>query len=434
MSMSAKPRSTRNNIAQRHSSLSQSSQIDNALGADILGFCARVADVLQAASHPIPLSQLVEQMRPQCPAKENVAVLVQKAINQLYQAVPMPSGKIGWLAHLLRGSRIRHPLTADEVERGFLLMDELEHAAFFPEFFQSHRSTQRSLQVELFGGPTIPAEAYIERKTWSLSLGEQFVEWLDAQGGQEGDDLIIMVDDAATGHYTLRLHPREARDSNLIHNHNIHLALLAEELVRAQSNEQDVLPTWHLAAQLIAHQVYAADVPPDDLHCVLHQYSLIHYMGTGYTAKPTDTSVDRTKQMGQSGGSTDSVPSSKSSGTILNVPAAGKNEEMGKEDAMNITDAAWESDQYQDYLDRLYESGRSQMPLPPHEFALLIAELDALSELEDEFGYLLGEQQKRLQELYTGLLIDENTWEDDFDLWDDDDTYFDAPDLENPFS
>lgn len=436
MSMSAKPRSTRNDIAKRHSPLPQSSQTDSMLGAGLSGFCAQVAGVLQAAPQPLALSELIERMSVNRPSESNVADLVQKAIDQLYQAVRMPSGEIGWLANLLQGSRIRHPLTADEAERGFLLMDELEHSAFFPEFFQSHRSSERSLQIELFGGPTISAEAYIERKTWSLYLGEQFVQWLDMQGGQEGDDLLIMVDEPKNGRYTLRLHPREARDNSLIHNHNIHMALLAEEIVRSQSGEHDILPTWELTASLIAHDVYADDVPPDDLHCVLHQYSLLHYTGPGYTTKSSDKKLDRTKHAGDYGNPVDSVRFTQSPGAVFDVPAAEQNPKPHRDDndLVDLTDAAWESEQYQDYLDRLYESGRSQMPLTPNEFALLKAELDALTELQEEYGYLLNEQQQRQYELYTGLFMDVDIWEDDFDGWDDDDPHSNSSDRGNPVS
>lgn len=41
------------------------------------------------------------------------------------------------------------------------------------------------------GGPTIEAEACIERRTWSLRLGAEFVEWIEEAGGQGRDDILI---------------------------------------------------------------------------------------------------------------------------------------------------------------------------------------------------------------------------------------------------
>jgi hypothetical protein len=64
---------------------------------------------------------------------------IYRAVRELYQAVPVASSQIGWLSHLLQGSSFRHPLTAAESRRGFLLLDELEHAVFFPSSFNNKR-------------------------------------------------------------------------------------------------------------------------------------------------------------------------------------------------------------------------------------------------------------------------------------------------------
>ena len=98
--------------------------------------------------------------------------------------MPVSPGHYGWLSHLLSGAVFRHPLTSEETRRGYLLLDELEHTVFFPQFFQHYRPDDRVLTIELFGGPTIRAEAAIERKTWSLRLGQEFADWIDELGAK----------------------------------------------------------------------------------------------------------------------------------------------------------------------------------------------------------------------------------------------------------
>ena len=212
-----------------------------------------VATALQSAKQPLSVDDLVRITEPHLPASgEKPYAMVYRALEKLFQAVPIVEGKYGWLSTVLQDNWIRHPLTTEEVEKGFLLMDELEHAAFFPQFFQTHRNDGRTLQIDLLGGPSIQAQAYIERKTWSLKLGQEFVDWVEQIGGQGRDDLLILVNDAVSGHYTLRLQPREARVDAEIQERNIGLALMAEELVRQNRNGWDVMPTWELAARLVA--------------------------------------------------------------------------------------------------------------------------------------------------------------------------------------
>lgn len=61
---------------------------------------------------------------------------------------------------------------------------------------------------------------------------------------------------------------------------------------------------------------------------------------------------------------------------------------------------------YEDYLEQLAESGRLTTPLSHSDYHLLEAELEMLVSLEQEFGYLLPDQQTRVNELAERLFID----------------------------
>ena len=247
-------------------------------------YVSSVARALSASPQPLSMDALVQQVGGDRPANKSTRSAVYRALKQLYQAVPLGAGRYGWLSHLLQGNTFRHNLGPDEVRRGFLLLDELEHAVFYPQFFQNHRPEPRSLTIEFLGGVRITADAAIERKMWSLKLGKPLAEWIDEQGGQARDDLFITVVDAVAGVYSLRLQPREMRDEAALQERNMQVALIAEELVESSRRADKLLPTWELAAMLIGRGVYANSLPPDDLHLVLHQYSTLALEnGLGYT-------------------------------------------------------------------------------------------------------------------------------------------------------
>ena len=399
---------------------------------DFQNIVADVADVMRTSPQPLRVEDLVSQMSAWGLPTQSIGSAVNRALNRLYQAVPVAAGQYGWLSHLLDGRIFRHPLANDEARRGFLLMDELEHAVFFPQFFQSHRPDNRMLTIELLGGPTIEAKAYIEKRTWSLALGSEFVEWLDLLGGQEGDSVMIMVDDATAGKYTLRLQPYEGRDDNAIQSRNIHLALVAEEIVREEGNGRDAVPAWELAARLVGRGVYDDPTPPDDLHCVLHQYSLLHFNSdAGYSAAPVKDGRAQTQLS----------PQAKSNGLnpLYDIPAVdGKHNDVWNESEADTTEldacvnlfaehTDTEADIYEAYLDNLELFGEGDLPLSHADYFILKAELDSLVKIEKRFGALLSEQQMRKELLSDLLFIDTDSVQDD------DINYSGYADFDEPF-
>ena len=232
-----------------------------------------VADILGQASAPLSVDALVEQVKSQRPTGKGVRSAVYQAIGKLYQAVSVAPGIFGWLTDLLQGQTLRHPLNKLEVQRGNLLMDELEHAAFFPEFFQDHQPDGRIIRLHLMGGPTLEVHAAVDQETWALRLGQEFVTWVDQAGGSAYDDLLIHVLDAASGEYSLRLQPREVRQEEEIRERTLLLAHTAEAIISADRKSRSAMPVWELAAALIGRGIYADPTPPDDMHFALHEHS-----------------------------------------------------------------------------------------------------------------------------------------------------------------
>jgi hypothetical protein len=403
-----------NNLRQEDVGMEQSERYPS--------YVVSVANALSTSIQPLTIDALVEKVRGQRPISKGVRSAVYRALKQLYQAVPIGEGQYGWLTHLLQGNIFRHPLAAEEARRGFLMLDELEHAVFFPQFFQTHRPDSRNLKVELMGGPVVECEAAIERRTWSLRLGPTFVDWVEEQGGQGHDDVIIMVVDAAAGHYVLRLQPTEARDEETIQNRNMIIALAAEELVSDWRRGGQSVPTWELAALLIGRSLFTDATPPDDLHMLLQRNSNLALLnGKGYVVKDAQ-STSSTRAPARTTKSTSSSVE-RTSGQLVRGPETSSEGEMnfGPED---FDDADSDSCQdYEEYLEQLAESGRLSTPLSHSDYHLLEAELEMLVSLEQEFGYLMPDQQTRVNELADRLFIDpevlrnadQDTYDDDLD-------------------
>ncbi len=386
-----------------------------------------VADILGQASAPLSVDVLVEQVKNQRPTGKGVRSAVYQAIGKLYQAVPVTPGTFGWLSSLLTGQNFRHPLNKIEMQRGNLLMDELEHALFFPEFFQDHQPDGRIVRLHLMGGPTLEVHAAVDQETWALRLGQEFVAWLDQAGGSAHDDLLIHVLDAVSGEYSLRLQPREARQEEEILERNLQLARMAEAIISADRKSRSAMPVWELAAALVGRGVYADPTPPDDMHFALYEHSVLRLEDDlGYAKASRDylrrerkeRSNNPVRREGDQPPWRESGQGRRNEGSSANFfgreMAGGFLDDEDPEfwDAVedNVADfsdmEASQCEGYQSYLAEFNLTMPEEDPLSHMNFHLLEAELETLVGLEQEFGYLMPEQEERKQALAARLFID----------------------------
>jgi hypothetical protein len=390
-----------------------------------------VTQALCSAPEPLTLDALIADVERCRPMTKGSRSAIFRAVDAIYQAVPVSPMRVGWLPHLLRGNFIRHSLEADEARRGFILLDELEHAFFFPAFFQEkEEATERTLQIELFGGPVIAAHAAAEHDIWALHLDSQFRTWLDDQGVMPNDDLIMRADDAVAGRYTLRLQPREVREEEVIDRRNRMLARSAEEIAVELLHRQGGLYTWELVARLIGRGVFREAVPADDMHYVLEVYSRLHLVqGVGYELEMADRAADmaivvqtRGQAILQRAAARPVKPSRSGSTQSFNQRSQARGESM---DLFDFGDSAGGDeetcDAYEEYLEAHEASQRSDEALGHEDFHLLEAELESLVDLELEFGYLLADQQTRKANLADRLFIDpeslvDGPWDEGDDL------------------
>jgi len=385
-----------------------------------------VTDILNRAATPLSIDVLVKRVQTQRPTGKGVRSAVYQAIGKLFQAVPVAPGTFGWLPFLLKGQTFRHPLNTFEVQRGNLLMDELEHAVLFPAFFQDHQPDGRLIRLHLMGGPIIEVHASVEQDTWALRLGQEFIAWVDQVGGSAYDDLLIHVLDAVNGEYGMRLQPREGRQEAEIQERNLQLAHAADAIVSGDRKSRTAMPVWELAAALVGRGVYAEATPPDDMHFVLHEYSNLRLQDDlGYTQVSREYLRQERRSGSTRSGGEQPLWLESDANRWVGGPQGGF---LDRETSSSFGDSRiddirfWDevednvtgfSDQevdyceaYQFYLTEFQMMTPEEDPLSHMSYHLLEAELETLVGLEQEFGYLMPDQEERKQTLAARLFID----------------------------
>jgi hypothetical protein len=176
-----------------------------------------------------------------------------------------------------------------------------------------------------------------------------------------------------------------------------------------------------LAGALIGQSVYSDEIPPDDMHFVLHEYSNLRLLDdAGYTTDGQDDSTgDAAPQGREVPSKAEKPPKNRYEFLIENWDGAGLDQifqgnghsgipslEWGRGELSSADSEGEECEAYQAYLSELKESAPDMSPLNHIEFHLLEAELEMLVSLEHEFGYLMPEQEKRKNELADRLFID----------------------------
>lgn len=416
-----------------------------------------VAQALSSAINPLSMDELVEAVAAQRPLTKSARTAIYQAISKLHQAVPLGDSLYGWLDRLLLGNVFRHSLTKTELRRGVVYLDELLHSVFVPAFFQDSSTLTRSVTLDLLqGDEAMVAPIGVDRSTWALQIGPELGRWVDAVGGQPKDDLVIRVDDAVAGRYTLRLVPREMRDEELLSQRNLEVAQAAEALLIQDRKMRGIMPVWELVALLVGKGLFRLQDPPDELHYLLTRFSGLKYVeGQGYSIRSAERAYRKENVAGTPKSGAKSILFG-SDIEELDAIIRGLGVEMNDLDSLwgddpdddgaddegdffgddagigfgsggagalglGFPDQEDEDDaclDYQLYLDAFEEvsstGNTEETPLSHDNFHILEAELEFLISLRVEFGYLMADQQARVIQLGERLFLDPDTFLDDY--------------------
>ncbi|NTV99764.1 MAG: plasmid pRiA4b ORF-3 family protein [Oscillochloris sp.] len=143
---------------------------------------------------------------------------IRNAITQSTAIIAPSEGNYGWKSHMLNGAVHRLILQDKDLTEHTLMIDDLQRDLLEPNGPGTYKYGVSGLpQLELASGPTIEV-ATIPRPFDDdmLNLPESFWEWLERQGAQPGDSLLLTAIDTDARRYSLSYEPAADRDNEAI--------------------------------------------------------------------------------------------------------------------------------------------------------------------------------------------------------------------------
>ncbi|NTW97358.1 MAG: plasmid pRiA4b ORF-3 family protein [Oscillochloris sp.] len=221
---------------------------------------------------------------------KNLKQTVRSALGQSSAIIYTPERGYGWKSRVLNGAVQRLVILEADLADHELMIDDFQRDLLQPNGPGDHTYGVRGLpQLELAGGPTIevgPIPRPFEDDL--LSLPDIFWEWLEGQGAQPGDSLLLSVIDAEARRYGLCYEPATARDEQAIAARGQQVVDAAVSFVhRARGRTMISEIAAHLNASGIFHQT-PAPPPFGDLWTpevwgpIVDEYDVSPYMLGGY--------------------------------------------------------------------------------------------------------------------------------------------------------
>ncbi len=106
-------------------------------------YTALVQQVVREAEEPIPVAEIIRRVRLLRPIESrSPETAIRNAISQC-RLVANTGGGYWWYPQLLKGSRVRVPLIASDLELRLIVFDDDARDLLWPSFFAGHEQTDR---------------------------------------------------------------------------------------------------------------------------------------------------------------------------------------------------------------------------------------------------------------------------------------------------
>src|SRR5215470_10679977 len=223
--------------------------------------------VMREAEEPITVAEImcrVNCLRP-IESRSSPESVIRNAISQCRLVANTGDGKYWWYPRLLKGSRVRVPLIASDLERCRIVFDDDARDLLWPSFFAGHDQTDRKpIELRLPTGDSAPLPLeHFGGGEWGTTGSLRFWNWLRACEATGGDALILEAIDAEARRYRIDLDAASVRDESAIRRRTAEVEQEAREHMwkrRAFS-----VAVWDLAKHLLATGCYRHPVPPDPI-------------------------------------------------------------------------------------------------------------------------------------------------------------------------
>src|SRR5262245_58993955 len=224
-------------------------------------------EVVREAEEPITVTEIMSRVHCVRPiaSRSSPERVIRSAISQCRLVANTGDGKYWWYPRLLKGSRVRVPLIASDLEQRRIVFDDDARDLLWPSFFAGHDQTDRKpIELRLPTGDAAPLPLeHFGGGEWGTTGSTRFWNWLRACEATGGDALILEAIDADARRYRIDLDAASVRDESAIRRRTAEVEQEAREHMwkrRAFS-----VAVWDLAKHLLATGCYRHPVPPDPI-------------------------------------------------------------------------------------------------------------------------------------------------------------------------
>jgi hypothetical protein len=169
---------------------------------------------------------------------------------------------------LLKGSRIRVPLIASDLEQRRIVFDDDARDLLWPGFFAGHDQTDRKpIELRLPTGDSAPLPLeHFGGGEWGTTVSPRFWNWLRACEATGDDALVLEAIDAEARRYRIDLDAASGRDESAVRRRTAEVEQEAREHMWKRRSFS--VAVWDLAKHLLATGCYRHPVPPEPISLI----------------------------------------------------------------------------------------------------------------------------------------------------------------------
>jgi len=226
-------------------------------------YTSLVQQVVCEAQEPIPVAEIMRRVHSLRPIEsQSPERLIRNAVSQSRLVANTGDGRYWWYPRLLKGSRVRVPLIASDLELGRIVFDHDARDLLWPSFFAGSEQVDRNpIELRLGAGDcvSLPFEHFGEG-VWGTTGSTKFWNWLRCCEAVGGDALIFEAIDAEARRYRVDLDAASVRDESAIRCRTSEVEQAARD--HMWKRRVFTVAVWDLAQHLLAgHRLLLASGP-----------------------------------------------------------------------------------------------------------------------------------------------------------------------------
>jgi hypothetical protein len=229
-------------------------------------YTALTHQVVREAREPIPVAEIMRRVHNLRPIESQAPErLIRHAVSQARLIANTGDGRYWWYPRMLKGSRVRVPLIASDLELRRIVFDHDARDLLWPSFFAGSEQVDRNpIELRLGAGDcvSLPYEHFGEG-VWGTTGSPKFWNWLRACEATGGDALIFEAIDAEARRYRVDLDAASIRDESAIRRRTAEVEKAARD--HMWKRRAFAVAVWDLAQHLLAIGCYKHPVPPDPI-------------------------------------------------------------------------------------------------------------------------------------------------------------------------